>query len=136
MSATINCNLFSKYFATEKFNIIKDGKRIKERVPILDVENIMFEVNEFYWDDLVSSNSFLSNTIQKSFKENLMKNNRANHQYYDQSTIYQRKYRESKSQETFHSFNQYHQYLKTDVFYCDKPEMNEDTRMMCINLLK
>ena len=65
-----------------------------------------------------------------------MKNNRANHQYYDQSTIYQRKYRESKSQETFHSFNQYHQYLKTDVFYCDKPEMNEDTRMMCINLLK
>jgi len=85
MSATINCDLFCKYFATEKFNIVKEGKRIKERVPILDVENNVFDVQEFYWDDLVANNSFLYNSISTNFQKKMIKMNRMHQRYSDRS---------------------------------------------------
>ena len=45
MSATVDCTLFASYFS-----ILINGKQ--EPAPVLTIEGKMFEVSEYYFDDL------------------------------------------------------------------------------------
>ena len=70
MSATIDCDLFRKYYALqgEQFIKDKDGKNALRLVPVHSIENTPFKVQEFYWDDLVSDISLLEPTIIRNMK--------------------------------------------------------------------
>lgn len=64
MSATLDSATFAKYFGDPE---AKNPALLK--APVLTCENMVFEVKEFYWSELVSDNSFISATLCNSYKE-------------------------------------------------------------------
>lgn len=65
MSATIDCDMFRKYFAQEH-SVLKASK-VSRKAPVFLIENKPYNVQEFYWDDLVAPNSFMAPIIYKSY---------------------------------------------------------------------
>jgi ATP-dependent RNA helicase TDRD9 len=72
MSATIDCDMFRKYFAQEKHEVLEASvsaktSKVSRKAPVFLIENMPFNVQEFYWDDLVAPNSFMTPYIYKSY---------------------------------------------------------------------
>lgn len=70
MSATIDCETFRKYYALQggQYTLRQDGKQAFRLVPMVSIEATPFNVQEYYWDDLVKNNSFLGKTLTDTYK--------------------------------------------------------------------
>ena len=79
MSATLNITVFTEYFATRLKNNLSvkyaDG-RIGELIyaPYIEIKSKMYEINEFYWNQLTASDSFLIPIFNRIFNEHKFKN--------------------------------------------------------------
>lgn len=67
MSATIDCDMFRKYFAQEHSVPDRKASKVSRKAPVFLIENRPYNVQEFYWDDLVAANSFMAPIIYKSY---------------------------------------------------------------------
>lgn len=79
MSATLNITIFSEYFATRLKNNLSvkyaDG-RIGELIPApyIEIKSKMYDINEFYWNQLIGSDSFLIPILNRIYNEYKFKN--------------------------------------------------------------
>jgi hypothetical protein len=132
MSATIDCNLFSKYFARD---VIDDNREKKERAPVFDIESKMYDVEEFYWNDLAKKSSFLSHEITTSFQNKLEKRNLNFRRMYDEPSSYNN-YRRHAHTDAISSVSDYYGHITNMRFEYDSPDMSEEAMDMCICLLR
>lgn len=137
MSATMECELFRKYYALGESSLRDKDKKTQQNsrlrlVPMHIIETTPFKVQEFYWDDLVASNSFLEKTLTKTVRENIINYNKSNsnRNYYSYG-----RYNGDKKIHP-HSIKSYKQHIQNLNFDSDEPEMTEETMDMVINLLK
>ncbi|RMZ95877.1 ATP-dependent RNA helicase TDRD9 [Brachionus plicatilis] len=79
MSATLNIKVFSEYFGTQLKNNLSvkyvDG-RIGEFIhaPCVEIKSKMFDISEFYWNQLTGSDSFLIPIFNQIYNEHKFKN--------------------------------------------------------------
>lgn len=73
MSATIDTSLFQNYFTQSTTRNIRDPPALYKNLsaPLIKISHQQFKVQEFYWDDLTSANSFLSPILLNSYKSKL-----------------------------------------------------------------
>ena len=84
MSATIDCDLFAKYYLDQQGTCL---------APVISIPSTTFSVQVFYWEDLVSTNSFLNSTLNRCYREKAEKL-RFSDSYLDKNdfSIFQRSY--------------------------------------------
>ena len=158
MSATIEINLFREYFGEE-------SKRVPIRVPVnqqqqpvnmlapkITVKAQMYHVHEFYWEDLVTSKSFLSPLLQRVYRERV--------ENYKRASDLHRQVREGRNDGyNYRSFRFDQRILDTNMlmtserdevraleevkkkmenieFNIDEPAMTDQAMLMVITLLK
>ncbi len=65
MSATIDVDKFRKYYATQGLGT---SERCYRLVPVMTIDAAPFNVQEFYWEDLVDSKSFMAPMLTSQYK--------------------------------------------------------------------
>ena len=151
MSATIDCELFRKYYAlhgdiygSEKSKKNPNALRL---VPVYNIENTPFNVQEFYWEDLVDTNSFLSTTLTRNYNEKYERNKSYQSGDRNEYSLFQRNhaYNYNRSNELASSrltaksgpsISQFNHHMQNLVFDYNEPDMKEETMSMVITLLK
>ena len=146
MSATIDCDLFAKYYSPRIQAI-----GLPSVTPIINIKSNTYNVQLFYWEDLVNSNSFLNNTLSRSYGEKAANLNKPG-SFLDKNdySVFQRSYGYNfkppngnqrdlgiKEGETSSSMvKKMKLYMQNFGFSIDEPVMSEEAMMMAINLLK
>lgn len=151
MSATMESDLFAKYFAKtigfpESVKIISHDKTNKRLVPILDIKSTTYNVQEFYWDNLVANNSFMTSIINRSFKSKFdqlkmsasgFKTNQQSYSSRSSQIDYNNNaYSNLDLSNEFNAIRTLRSQMQSLEFSAEEADIREETILMCINLLR
>lgn len=127
MSATIDKEKFQKYF-TLPLNANLKIKASSGHIypPAIEIRSKLFNVAEYYWDDLISNSSFLSPVLSKLLREKSDK-------YSNKEDMFSRRRTPFTNFETPRTIKHQMQNLN---FKKDEPCMTDESMVMVIALLR
>ena len=161
MSATIDCDLFINYFASHLDPLIsmppaasssagdETAAAAPKRLPLIKIPSKCFKVQDYYWDDLVGSNSFIMSKLTGTYKSKLERarsrrmtdaellmqmpslghDNQMSKHFHPMEP--ERDYIDSNEQ----MIKKYRQHMRTLEFSEEQPEISEATLAMTLSLL-
>jgi len=142
MSATIDSDMFAKYFSPN-LSIGLNSTLNTKGAPILKIENNPYNVQDFYWEDLVENNSFIAQILASSFYSNMSTLKPNEQSIYNLNNYYKRKGDRDSTTNTYNSlsnrftnFKEFRQRIKEVEFIQEEPVMHDETMLMALNLLK